>query len=47
MGREFSMNGEKRPNLSICCWWEIQRERGHKEDQDIGGWLIIRWILER
>jgi hypothetical protein len=28
-------------------WWEIQKERVHWEDQDIGGWTILKWILER
>jgi hypothetical protein len=23
--------------MSICCWWESQREGGHYEDQNIGG----------
>jgi hypothetical protein len=22
-----------------------QRERGYKEDQDVGGWIILGWIL--
>jgi hypothetical protein len=21
--------------------------RNHSEDQDVGGWIILRWILER
>jgi hypothetical protein len=25
--------------------WESQRERDHLEDQDIGGWIILGWIL--
>jgi hypothetical protein len=27
------------------CWWESQREGGHWEDQDVGGWIFlqIRW----
>jgi hypothetical protein len=29
----------------IGCWWESQREGGHWEDQDIGGWIILGWIL--
>jgi hypothetical protein len=27
--------------------WESQRERDHYEDQDVGGWIILGWILER
>jgi hypothetical protein len=26
---------------------ESQKERDHWEDQDIGGWTILKWILER
>jgi hypothetical protein len=24
-----------------------QKERDHYEDQDVGGWIILKWILER
>jgi hypothetical protein len=27
--------------------WESQKERDHCEDQDVGGWTILKWILER
>jgi hypothetical protein len=27
--------------------WECQKERDHWEDQDVGGWTILKWILER
>jgi hypothetical protein len=27
--------------------WEIQKERDHWEDQDVRGWTILKWILER
>jgi hypothetical protein len=37
--------GEKRNVYS--CLWESQRERDHYEDPDIGGWIIIRRILQR
>jgi hypothetical protein len=30
----------------IGNWWENQREGGHLKDQDVGGWIILRWILE-
>jgi hypothetical protein len=26
---------------------ENQKERDHWEDQDVGGWTILKWILER
>jgi hypothetical protein len=28
-------------------WWESLKERDHWEDQDVGGWTILKWILER
>jgi hypothetical protein len=28
-------------------WWEIQKERDHWQDQDVGGRTILKWILER
>jgi hypothetical protein len=31
--------GEKR---HIGYWWEIQKERDHWEDQDIGGWTMLK-----
>jgi hypothetical protein len=27
--------------------WERQKEGDHWEDQDVGGWVILKWILER
>jgi hypothetical protein len=41
MGRACSTNGE------IGYWWEGQKERDNWEDQDVGGWIILIWILER
>jgi hypothetical protein len=26
-------------------WWGSQRERGHSEDPDIDGRIILRWIF--
>jgi hypothetical protein len=37
--------GEKRNAYKLLV--ESQRERDHKEDQDVGWWIIIGWILER
>jgi hypothetical protein len=31
--------------MHIGCWWESQREGGHYEDQDVGAWIILGWIL--
>jgi hypothetical protein len=28
-------------------WWESKKERDHYEYQDIGGWIILKLILER
>jgi hypothetical protein len=33
--------------LHIGYWWESQKERDHWEDQDVGGWTILKCILER
>jgi hypothetical protein len=33
--------------MHIGYWWEIRKKRDHWEDQDVGGWTIIKWILER
>jgi hypothetical protein len=24
-----------------------QREKDHKEDKDVGGWMTLRWILQK
>jgi hypothetical protein len=33
--------------MHIGYWWESQKERDHWEDQDMGGWIILKWILDR
>jgi hypothetical protein len=33
--------------MHIGYWWECQKERDHRRDQDVGGWPILKWILER
>jgi hypothetical protein len=33
--------------MHIGYWWEIQKERDHWEDQDVGGWTILKRILGR
>jgi hypothetical protein len=43
---EMGTNVGKR-GIHIGYWWEIQKERDHWEDEDIGGWRILKWILER
>jgi hypothetical protein len=36
-----------RRGMHIGYWLEVQKERDHWEYQDIGGWAILKWILER
>jgi hypothetical protein len=31
--------------MHIGYWWENQKERDHLEDQDVGGWTILKRIL--
>jgi hypothetical protein len=33
----------------VCrrCWWGDKRERDHWGDQDVGGRIILRWILRK
>jgi hypothetical protein len=38
------MHGEKRNAYKY--WREIQKERDHWEEQDVGGWTILKWILD-
>jgi hypothetical protein len=32
--------------MHIGYSWERQKERDHWEDQDVGGWTILKWILK-
>jgi hypothetical protein len=32
--------------MRIGYWWESQKEGDHLEDQDVGGWMILKLILE-
>jgi hypothetical protein len=32
-----------RRGMHIGYWWESQKERDHWEDQDVGGWTILKW----
>jgi hypothetical protein len=34
-----------RSRMHIAYWWEDQKERDHYEDQDVGGWIILKWTL--
>jgi hypothetical protein len=31
--------------MHVGYWCESQKERDHWEDQDVGGWTILRWNL--
>jgi hypothetical protein len=33
--------------MHIEYWCESQKAKAHQEDQDVGGWIILKWILER
>jgi hypothetical protein len=30
----------------IGVWWESQKERDHYNDLDVGGWILLKWILD-
>jgi hypothetical protein len=36
-----------RRGIHIGYWWESQKEDDYCEDQDVGGWTILKQILER
>jgi hypothetical protein len=31
--------------MHIVYWWDSQKERDYWEDQDVGGWTILKGIL--
>jgi hypothetical protein len=33
--------------MHIGYWWESLKEGDRWGDQDVGGWTILKWILER
>jgi hypothetical protein len=45
MGGACSTNGEMRN--AFGDWWESQKERDNCEGQHVGGWRILKCILER
>jgi hypothetical protein len=36
-----------RRGMHIGFLWQSQKERDHYEDLDVGGRIILKWILER
>jgi hypothetical protein len=44
--KNYFMNG-RNPGMHIGYLWEIQNERDHWEDQNVGGWTLLKLILER
>jgi hypothetical protein len=36
-----------RGGMHIGYWWENRKEGDHWEDEDVGGWTILKWVLER
>jgi hypothetical protein len=36
-----------RKGMHIGHWWESQKERDHKEDHDLGGWIILELNLDK
>jgi hypothetical protein len=44
MGGACSTNGEKR---NLCSLLVGKQEEDHQENHDVGGWIILRLILER
>jgi hypothetical protein len=35
-----------RRGMHVGYWWERQKERDHWEDQDVGGWTILKLIIK-
>jgi hypothetical protein len=34
-----------RRGMHTGYWWESQKESDYEEDQDVGWWTILKWIL--
>jgi hypothetical protein len=45
MGGACSTNVGRR-GMHVGYWWDSQKERDHWEDQDVGVWAILKWILD-
>jgi hypothetical protein len=35
----------ERRGTRISYWWESHRERDRYEDQEVDGWIKLRWIF--
>jgi hypothetical protein len=33
--------------MHIGHWWKVQKEIDDWEDQDVGRWIILKWVLQR
>jgi hypothetical protein len=44
MGWEGHVARVGRSAMHIGYWWEIQKETDHYEEQDVGGWITLKWI---
>jgi hypothetical protein len=36
-----------RRGMHIGHRWESEKKKDHWKDQDVGGWTILKWILDR
>jgi hypothetical protein len=37
----------RRGTMPTGFWWESHKERDHRETLDVGGRIILKWILEK
>jgi hypothetical protein len=35
-----------RSGMYVRFWWESQKEKGHEENLDIGGSIVLKWTFE-
>jgi hypothetical protein len=38
--------GQMGGDMHTGNWWKNQNGRDHLEGQEVGGWIILKWILE-
>jgi hypothetical protein len=36
-----------RRGMHIRSWWKSQKERDHQEDVEVGGRILLQWILKK